>query len=361
MKKYFLLFFILFFFSSFSQEYNPLKVGVIGLSHSHVHWLLGGGFDEIEIVGIVESNKELAGRYMNQYGLSMDLVFDSMDEMINHTKPEAVTAFGSIYEHLEVVEKCAPLGIHIMVEKPLAVSTEHAIKMKSLVDKHKVFLMTNYETTWYASNHRTHKIIENGTIGEPFKIIVRDGHQGPKEIGVNQEFLDWLTDPKLNGGGAIMDFGCYGSNLITWLMNGQKPNSVTAFTQQIKPNIYPKVDDDATIILNYPKTQGIIQASWNWPYSRKDMEVYGKTGAVFADTANNMRIRLENDKTEKTIKLEPRKNPYNNPFSYFAAAIRGKIEVSKTDLSSLENNMIVVEILEAAKKSAKAGKTIYLK
>lgn len=361
MKKYFLLFFILFFLSSFSQDKNPLKMGIVGLSHSHVHWLLGGGFEEVKIVGIVEPNKEMASRYMDQYNLSMDLVFDTMDEMINHTKPEAVAAFGSIYEHLEVVEKCAPLGIHIMVEKPLAVSTEHAIKMKSLVDKHQVFLMTNYETTWYASNHKTYKMIENGAIGDPFKIIVRDGHQGPKEIGVNQEFLDWLTDPKLNGGGAIMDFGCYGSNLITWLMNGQKPISVTAFTQQIKPHIYSKVDDDATIILNYAKTQGIIQASWNWPFSRKDMEVYGKTGAIFADNANNMRIRLENDETEKSIKLEPRNNPYNNPFSYFAAVIRGKIKMSQTDLSSLENNMIVVEILEAAKKSANSGKTIYLK
>lgn len=361
MNKITYLLLLISFFTGFSQNEEPLRIGIAGLSHSHVHWILGGDFNDVKIVGIVEPNKEMASRYMKQYNMSMDLVYDSMDEMIKNTKPEAVTAFGSIYEHLEVVEKCAPLGIHIMVEKPLAVSTDHANKMKFLANKYNVLLLTNYETTWYPSNQETFKMLQKNLIGDPFKIVVRDGHQGPKEIGVNQEFLDWLTDPKLNGGGAIMDFGCYGANLITWLMNGKKPTSVTAFTQQIKPNVYPKVDDDATIILSYPKTQAIIQASWNWPYSRKDMEVYGKTGAIFADNAHDMRIRLQNDKTEKSIKLKSRPKPFDNPFSYFAAVIRGKIELSATDLSSLQNNMIVVEILEAAKKSAKTGEIIYLK
>jgi hypothetical protein len=51
------------------------------------------------------------------------------------------------------------------------------------------------------------------------------------------------------------------------------PLTVTAVTQQIKPEIYPRVDDEATIILTYLHAQGILQASWNWPFDRKDMEV----------------------------------------------------------------------------------------
>ena len=92
------------------------------------------------------------------------------------------------------------------------------------------------------------------------------------------EFLAWLTDPEKNGAGALFDFGCYGANLMTWLMNDARPVSVTAVTQRIKPEIYAKVDDEATIILEYPGAQAIIQASWNWPFDRKDMEVYGRTG-----------------------------------------------------------------------------------
>lgn len=337
-----------------------LKVGIIGLTHTHVHWLLGSDRGDVEIVGIVEPNRELAKRYAKQHGYSMDIVFNSMDEMIRKTKPEAVTAFGTIYEHLEVVEKCAPLGIHIMVEKPLAVSIEHAKKMKVLAKKYNIHLLTNYETTWYATNHKAYKMVEENAIGGLRKIVVHDGHEGPVEIDVNKEFLDWLLDPVQNGGGAITDFGCYGANLITWLMKGEKPISVTAITQQIKPDIYKNVDDDATIIIQYPKTQGIIQASWNWPFNRKDMEIYGKTGYIMSDNRSKMRIRLKGDEKERHENLEERTTPYDDPFAYLSAVIKGEIHIPDYDLSSLENNMIVVEILEAAKESAKTSKTIYL-
>jgi predicted dehydrogenase len=191
--------------------------------------------------------------------------------------------------------------------------------------------------------------------------MVNDGHEGPIEIGVNKEFLDWLLDPILNGGGALMDFGCYGANLITWLMNGEKPKSVSAFTQQIKPDLYPDVDDDATIILQYKNTQGIIQASWNWPFSRKDMEVYGQTGYLIATNGSDMRLRLQNDKTETKEKIDALRKPFDNPFSYFSAIVNGNLKMEEYDPTSLQNNMIVMEILEAAKESARTSRTVYLK
>ena len=278
----------------------PLKVAVIGLTHTHVHWILGRPDQgDIKIVGIVEPNKELAQRYADQHGYSMDIVFDSMEELMADTQPEAVTAFGTIYDHLSVVEYFAPKGIHVMVEKPLAVSLDHAKKMKALAEKHNIHLLTNYETTWYASNHKAYELVhKEKMVGELRKIVVHDGHYGPKEIGVNDEFLEWLTDPVLNGAGALTDFGCYGANLTTWLMKGERPQTVFAVTQTMKPELYPKVDDEATIILTYPKMQAIIQASWNWPISRKDMEVYGKTGQIIADNGSDMRYRLGDDKPE---------------------------------------------------------------
>ena len=199
-----------------------------------------------------------------------------------------------------------------------------------------------------------------GFLGDLRKVIVYDGHKGPKEINVNDEFLDWLTDPVLNGGGAVADFGCYGADLITWLMKGQKPEYVYAILKQYKPDVYPKVDDDATIILSYPSMEGIINASWNWPFNRKDMHAYGTTGFVFSDDPQTIRYRLSEKSVEKTEKLPLREAPFNNPFAFFAAAIRGQIIVSETDLSSLKINMTVVEILEAARKSNRTGKRVKL-
>ncbi len=342
-----------------AQSKKPFRIAVAGLTHTHVHWILDRADDgDIEIVGISEANSDLAKRFLGQHNLPMSLVYPTLSEMLSKTKPEAVAAFGSIYEHLEVVKTCAPLGIHVMVEKPLAVSMEHAKEMAALAKKHKIHLLTNYETTWYASNYEAKKLLPS--MGELRKVVVHDGHQGPKEIGCNAEFLEWLTDPKLNGGGALTDFGCYGANLLTWLMNGQKPESIFAVTQQIKPDVYPKVEDEATIIVTYPKAQGIIQASWNWPYNRKDMEVYARNGFMVADK-NGLMIK-PNPEVEMLKAVVPLlSSPYNDPFAYFAAVVRGEIKMQPSDLSALENNLIVVEILDAARKSAKEGQRIYLK
>ncbi len=356
--------FIMTFPNSLAQE-NPLRIGVAGLTHTHVHWILGReDIGDIEIVGIAEPNRDLAQRYANQHGYSMDLVYDSLEEMIAATKPEAVTAFGTIYDHLEVVETCAPKGIHVMVEKPLAVSLDHAKKMAALAKKHNIHLLTNYETTWYPTNHKAKELLEEGKVGDLRKVIVRDGHRGPSKLGINSEFLDWLLDPKANGGGAIMDFGCYGANLITWLVQGKRPNTVTAVTQQLQPENNPKVDDDAIIILTYDDAQAIIEASWNWPIGRKDMELYGLTGAIYADNRNNLRIRIAEGYDgfqEEKQTLEERETPLNDPFSLLAAVVKNTISLPTHDLSSLENNMVVMEILEAARKSARTGKTVTLK
>ena len=346
---------------AFAPNEEPLKVGIAGLTHTHVHWILGReDLGYIEIVGIAESNRELAKKYMQQHGLPMSIVYESLDEMIHYAKPKAVLAFGSTFEHLEVVETCAPKGIHVMVEKPLAVNMDHAKKMAELAHENQIQLLTNYETTWYPTNHKTKEMIETGLIGDIRKVVIHDGHKGPKEIGVNEEFLEWLTDPVLNGGGAITDFGCYGTNLATWLAAGKKPISVTALTQTFKPETYPDVDDEATILLAYEDMQVIIQASWNWPFSRKDMEVYGTKGYIFSDNRSDLKYKLSEIDGEKSMVLPELNPPVNDPFSYLANVLNGSISMEKFALSSLENNLIVVQLLDAARKSAKNGETVYL-
>jgi predicted dehydrogenase len=264
---------------------------------------------------------------------------------------------------MAAVEACAPRGIHVMVEKPLATNNAHAVRMQQLAKKYNIHLLTDFETSWYPSTEKTYQLVNDSNfVGKIRKVVIHDGHQGPQEIGVNKEFFAWLTDPVQNGGGALVDFGCYGANLMTYLMKGEKPTSVTAVTQHFKPAIYPKVDDEATIIVSYPTAQCIIQASWNWPFGRKDMEVYGETGYVIAANNNTMRLRKAETSGEQTVHVTSKDIPvYEDPFSYFADVVRGKITVGKNSLYSLENNVTVVQILEAARESAKTGKAVNLK
>ena len=347
-----------------SQTQKPIRLAVAGMTHGHISFILGRpDKGDFELVGVFDTNQELTQRLSERYKFSPDLIYHDLEQMLDKVKPEAVVAFGSIYDHLAVVEACAPRGIHVMVEKPLAVNMKHAKRMAELAEKHHIFLLTDYETSWYPTTAKSLKMVnDENFVGKLRKVVIHDGHEGPKEIGCDKVFLDWLTDPVLNGGGAIVDFGCYGANLMTALTNGEKALSVTAVTRQFKPDIYPKVDDEATIIVSYPESQCIIQASWNWPFGRKDIEIYGETGYIFAENRTDMKIRGKDMSSVKQEKITSKDVVVDeDPFNYFADVIHQKITMPDYGLYSLKNNIEVVRILDAARESAKTGKTVILK
>lgn len=348
------------FSSAYGQNETPLRLAVAGVSHGHL-WEVISRLDrgDFTVVGVAEKNDELRENNGLNKKLDASLFYKDLEEMLDTTKPEAVIVYEPIYDHLRVVEACAPRGIHVMVEKPLAVNMKQATRMAELARKHNILLLTNYETTWYTTNHKAYSLIKEDAIGTINRIHIYDGHEGPFEIGCGKEFTDWLTDPVWNGGGAVIDFGCYGANLATWLMNGERPLSVYGVLKQHKPHLYPKVDDDATIIVEYPSATVQIMGSWNWPMGRKDMHIYGSKGYIYQDTPTEMRV-FEKGKKEASLTPPQLTAPYNDSFLYLKAAVRKTIHIAPTDLSSLENNLIVVQILEAAIQSAKTGEIIKL-
>jgi predicted dehydrogenase len=278
--------------------------------------------------------------------------------MLDAAKPEAVAIFSSTYDHAAIVEACASRHIPVMMEKPLATGMDHARRIERAAKQGGIEVIVNYETTWYPSHGELWTLMkQQKSAGEVRKMVAMDGHEGPKEIGVGPEFLSWLTDPAKNGAGALFDFGCYGANLMTWLMDNQRPLAVAAITQRIKPQIYAHVDDEASILVEYPKAQGIIQASWNWPFGRKDFEVYGERGYAIASGGNSLRVRLPGAQ-EEPRKLEALPAEDRDSISYLISVVRGKRKPA--GLSSLENNMIVTGILEAARESARSGKRVAL-
>lgn len=337
----------------------PLRVGVVGLVHGHVEGFFQHNLhrSDIQIVGIADSNQPVFAGYAKQFSLDSKLYYSSLEEMLQKTRPQAVLVYTSTYDHRAVVETCAQHGVHVMMEKPLAVSYADARAMAEAAQRGKILVLVNYETTWYRSNHAAYELAHGGAIGDIRKIVVHDGHRGPKEINVRPEFLAWLTNPELNGAGALFDFGCYGADLATWLMNGQRPQSVTTVAQTIKPDIYPKVDDEAVIVLKYPKAIAIIQASWNWPFDRKDMEVYGQKGYVITVARNDLRVRRPGEE-EQTVKAKASVSPYDDSLTELRRVI---LDGAQPDgLTSLETNLIAMEILDAARTSAATGKTVNL-
>jgi len=335
----------------FSRENGPLRIGVVGMSHGHVEGLLwaAANRDDVVITGVYEPDRALFDRFAAKYKLDQSLYHASLGEMLDATKPEAVSVMTSIKDHRAAVEACAPRGVHALLEKPLAFSNEDAARMAALAAEHGVLVLTNYETSWYASIREAKRLIDSGERAPLRKMVFRHGHKGPAEIGCSREFLGWLTDPEENGGGAIVDFGCYGAVLSAYFVNGERPTRVAASAATLKPSVYPRVDDDATIIVTYPSATAVIQASWAWTHDNKEADLHTERGSIHCGKWDHLSIRDENA-PPRPVTPPPKPAHLEDEWTYLRRVARGECGVDP--LSGLELNLIAVDILDRARRAA---------
>jgi glucose-fructose oxidoreductase len=341
---------------------QPIRVAIVGLVHGHVKGFLPAlaKSDQAQLVAVVEPNTALAAQYASEYHLDSKLLYTDLDTMLKQQHPDAVLVYTTILDHRRVIEAAARYGVSSMVEKPLATTMEDALAIRRAAREHHVHVLVNYETTWYPSNAEVLAAVRRGELGTVRKVVVHDGHQGPKEIGVGPEWLPWLTDPKQDGAGALFDFGCYGADLMTVMRHGEAPLSVTAVMQTDKPGTYPHVDDDATVILRYPGAQAVLMPSWDWSFARKDMEVYGTEASMVTVAANDVLVRTSEREPAKQRAAPALPADQSNSLSYLTAVLQGRVQ-DKGDLSGLDTNMVVMQILTAAREAAQTGRTVELK
>ena len=333
----------------FSRDTGSLRIAVAGMVHGHVEGLLhaAGQRDDLQIVGVYEPNRELYRRLAEKYDLDSSLRYDSLDRMLEGAKPEVVSGMTSIRDHVQIVEACAPRGVHVFLEKPLAYSLADARRMAELAKKHRTLVLTNYETSWYESVREAERILMTKDAPAIRRMVFRHGHSGPREIGCAPEFLEWLTDPEENGGGALVDFGCYGVVLASWLMKGERPLEIQASAHQTKPETYLEVDDDSTIILRYPGVVAVVQGSWAWTHDLKEMDVYTDSFSLHAGRWDLLTKRVANGEPER-LNPQPMLDVLRDEWTYLKEVVRGKTAVD--ELSSLELNLTVVSILDEARR-----------
>jgi len=334
------------------------RLAVVGLDHDHVWSLLKdvGKEPAAELIAIAESDPALVDRAKKEVAPNVKFYADYI-AMLDEAKPDAVIVTTSNERHLEILRQCAKRHIHYSAEKPMATNAADAREMERLAKEAKIKLMVNYWNAWVAPTHDLFRRVRAGEVGPIRRIVVQYGHQGPKEIGVSPQFGNWLYDPVKNGGGAIMDFGCYGAEWAVWLKG--RPTRVYATTRKLKVEQNNKVDDDATIVLEYPDATAVIEASWDWPYSKDVAAVYGAKGSLIARHATllhrSSEMRGPNIPPDgESVALEPLQRERSNPVSYFVDCIRNDKAIE--DPVSARLNVQVMEILDAARESARTGK-----
>ena len=331
------------------------RIAVAGLVHSHVWGHLAKMItgDAAKLVGIAEPNPELVAE-ARKMGAADALIFSDYKKMLDQTKPRIVWAFVENNRHMEIAEACATRKIHVMFEKPLAASYKQAVAIRALARKHGIQVLTNYQMAWWPANYAAKKLVEADELGKVWRVRGVVGHGGPGSTGArNQYFFAWLTDPVQNGAGALMDFGCYNALWSLWYLG--KPDSVYAQVNQLRPETFPKVEDNSTMILSYKNGVALLEGSWDLPRSFQDLEVFGLRGSVYMA---NGKVELRKGRETRDVPLEPLAPERAEPIAFMIHAIRSGKPIE--GLTALDINVDVVEIIEAAKMSVKTGRAIKL-
>ncbi|HUQ90894.1 MAG TPA: Gfo/Idh/MocA family oxidoreductase [Bryobacteraceae bacterium] len=331
-------------------------IAIIGLRHSHVWGHFGKMLEgqPAKLVGISETIPALIAEAKKR-GAADSLFYTDTNKMLDQAKPTMVWAFVENNRHLEIVQACAPRKIHVIFEKPLASTLAEAQNIRRLSLQHGIYIMTNYQMAWWSANYTAKKTAVEQHIGRVWRLRGIVGHGGPGSgSGLNKTFFDWLTDPEKNGGGALMDFGCYNALWSLWYLG--KPETVYAHTNQLRPGEFPKVEDNATMILSYKNGVGLFEGSWDLPRSFQELEVFGLKGSVFM---RNGKVELRQGRGDAAdVPLDALPPERSEPLAYMAHCIRTKRPPD--GMLAIDINVDVVEIIEAARRSVKDGKAVKL-
>jgi predicted dehydrogenase len=335
-----------------AQQY---KIAVIGLVHSHVWGHLNTMVknDPAVLAGVAEPNPELVAE-AKKAGVAEHLIYSDYTKMLDEKKPDIVWAFVENNRHLEMAKALAPRKIHIIFEKPLASTYKDALAIRDLARKHNIQVMTNYQMAWWPANYAAHAQAKSGALGDVYRLRGVVGHGGPGSEGPrNKYFFEWLTDPVKNGGGALMDFGCYNALWSLWYLG--RPDTVFAQVNHLQPERFPKVEDNATLVLHYKNGVGIFEGSWDLPRSFQDLEVFGRKGSLYM--RNNF-VEVRQGRESKEVALEPLPAERARPIHYMVESIRSGKPIE--GMTALDINVDVNEIIDAAKESVRTGRAVRL-
>jgi predicted dehydrogenase len=275
------------------------RVGVIGFAHMHVNGMIDSfaKLPNVEWVACADTapvvpsiseaestRKANMKRALEHTGIPK--AYDDYRDMLESEQCDIIVFCPENARHGEVAEAIAAAGSHMMTEKPMAASLGEALRMKRAADAAGVSLMVNWPITWSPTVRKMKELLDAGTIGDTWEVKWRNGaSMGPLAYGQDitdaEKGAEWWhqTAP---GGGALLDYCCYGACLSRWFIG--EP-AVSAFG--MKANLtshYGDADDNAVITVRFPKAISILEGTWTtWNVGVPTGPiVYGTEGTLVA-------------------------------------------------------------------------------
>ncbi len=245
------------------------RIAGINFDHFHMGDLLRqtAAHPNAEIVGISDENPERMVGATRHFSLSADRVFTDYRACLEKTKPDIVVLCPAASRHGEWVEKVAPFGTHIIMEKPFAGSLPEADRMIAAMSATGRQLAINWPLVWSPGQQTAHRLIQEGVIGEVVEFQHTGGNRGPLYHGADkiereptaaEKAVSWFYS-KEQGGGSLFDYMGYGTTLGTWHLGGKKPLEVTC-TWDLSGGL--EVDEHSITVIRY--ACGLSKTETRW-------------------------------------------------------------------------------------------------
>lgn len=329
-----------------------VRYAVVGLGHIAQVAVLPGFAHarRSQLVALISGEPQKLKKLGKKYGVSLTYSYDQYDECLRSGEVDAVYIALPNDMHREYAVRAAEAGIHVLCEKPLAVSVREGTAMLQAAVKHRVKLMTAYRLHFEPANLNTIELVRSGRIGEPryfsstFSFQITD----PDNIRLQQK----------RGGGAIFDIGTYCINAARYLFSGE-PTEVFAMTVNSGDPRFKEVDETTSVIMRFPKERlASFTVSFGSSTSGR-YELVGTKGSVVLDPAYEYSSALEqtvtiNDKPRE--KKFPRTDQFGGEIEAFSDWVLGRCDPEPSATEGLAD----LRVIEAIHRSMRTARIVKL-
>ena len=318
---------------------DPIRIAFIGcggVSNGHARRILE--FPDAEIVALCDNDPKRIEDYRAAYRSLADVpAFADWREMLDSVELDAVEIHTPHTLHHEQMMECLGRGLHVLCEKPMACTTEHALDVARKVEETGLKLQVSYQRHFDPVFRHARNLIAEGVIGE-LHFLSAWQTQNWKEAVKGT----WRQIPELSGGGQLNDSGSHLVDIILWVSD-LVADQVTAFID----NRGTPVDINSAVSVQFTNgARGTISIIGGGIGFDEEIIFYGTKGRLVVQ--NGQLIHVDENGDMHMPRNMPRST---DPDRNFVDAILGKDELQVP----VECGLRVIQLTEAAWKSSDEG------